>query len=82
MHSQYGRETHKPSKEPNFLSSNLCEVNSILRKFCGCYEVVLLISNGIVLYLLLWEIKLLHYQLLLVAKGASPGSEEEQTHWM
>ena len=58
-----------PAKKPNFLSSNICEVDSIIRQFCGYYEVVLLISEGIVLYLLLWEVEPLHYQLLSVTKG-------------
>ena len=57
-------------KKPNFLSPNLCEVDSLLRKLCGCYEDFLLILEGTVLYLLLWEVKPLHYQLLSVAKGA------------
>ena len=68
-HSMEGKHTSQ-AKKPNFLSSNLCEVNSILRNFCGCYETVMLISEGTVLYLLLWEVEPLHYQLLSVAKGA------------
>ena len=68
-HSMEGKHTSQ-AKKPNFLSSNLCEVNSIISQFCGDYEAVLLIPEGTVLYLLLWEVKPLHYQLLLVAKGA------------
>ena len=80
-HSMEGKHTSQ-AKKPNFVSSNLCEVDSLLRKLCGCYEDFILILEGTVLYLLLWEVEPLHYQLLLVAKGAWPGSEEKNTHWM
>ena len=47
-HNLEGKHTSQ-EKEPNFVSSNLCEVDSLLRKLCGCYEAFLLILEGTVL---------------------------------
>ena len=47
-HSMEGKQTSQ-AKKPNFVSSNLCDVDSLLRKLCGCYEAFLLILESTII---------------------------------